>query len=574
MGSHRKQAVCALLFSIFLFHLCLLWPKHRLFAFALSLLVLFALWFAFECISKGGSVLDAILRRNRTLFKKDANTTKNNRFCEQVDLSIVANTRLLWSWSAFFAICGLIEVIPSIIALLSFQCTAIVILVFLALTALHLSSRVARAGKIYHFGILTARREEQEIQVLRPILFKLVQLVFVGPLIALVFGLIWFVRWGAIKLFDIFFLHRFLHLRDSFGLWANVLVFPLTLLVAKFGCRILLGLLPERISLWLSLLVNTVFSKIRNWSRSKQAVVRRKAGLLAAVVPLLFVVGELFLFHIVVFPAANHMTPDFQEETDASAHAVNQCHYSSICRRDNNESAPSCLSPHNFNRDIPHSSLSKNNILDRGRSNSSNDECVALAQFAHTPRTPLIVRSESSMRSYPLIASSINQEMDRKLAVADLSSVYAEEMIATWRDRENDELVRNFAVQHLERYARECVVRGTWNPDASDAADVRAALEEAVLETGTSVGGAALLALARLSEIDPHVDRTRLGARASALVSAPSAPAANRASAAQVCGLLRVRSALPALRSLSSDSSAPTPLRLAAQHAAEEIEGR
>lgn len=177
------------------------------------------------------------------------------------------------------------------------------------------------------------------------------------------------------------------------------------------------------------------------------------------------------------------------------------------------------------------------------------------------------------MRSYPLIASSINQEMDRKLAVADLSSVYAEEMIATWRDRENDELVRNFAVQHLERYARECVVRGTWNPDASDAADVRAALEEAVLETGTSVGGAALLALARLSEIDPHVDRTRLGARASSLVSNSSIPAANRASAAQVCGLLRVRSALPALRSLASDPSVPTPLRLAASHAVKEIEG-
>lgn len=191
------------------------------------------------------------------------------------------------------------------------------------------------------------------------------------------------------------------------------------------------------------------------------------------------------------------------------------------------------------------------------------------------PRFPLkeivSVDSDNSPRImvFPsLLASDTNQEMDRKLAAADLSPAYAEEMIATWRDRENDELVRNFAVQHLERYARECVVRGTWDPDSSDAADVRAALEEAVLETGTSVGGAALLALARLSEIDPHVDRTRLGARASSLVSNSSIPAANRVSAAQVCGLLRVRSALPALRSLSSDSSAPTPLRLAAAHAA------
>ena len=163
--------------------------------------------------------------------------------------------------------------------------------------------------------------------------------------------------------------------------------------------------------------------------------------------------------------------------------------------------------------------------------------------------------------------------MDRKLAAADLSSAYADEMIATWRDRTNHEFVRNFAVQHLERYARECVVRGTWDPASADAADVRAALEEAVLETGTSVGGAALLALARLSEIDPNVDRTRLGARASSLVSDVSVPSANRVSAAQVCGLLRVRSALPALRALSSDPSVPTPLRLAASHAVKEIEG-
>lgn len=189
------------------------------------------------------------------------------------------------------------------------------------------------------------------------------------------------------------------------------------------------------------------------------------------------------------------------------------------------------------------------------------------------PQMPSISSSEDSLNPSQR-ASNANQEMDRKLAAADLLPTYAEEMIATWRDRENDELVRNFAVQHLERYARECVVRGTWDPDSPDATGIRAALEEAVLETGTSVGGAALLALARLSEIDPDVDRARLGARAASLVSNASIPAANRASAAQVCGLLRVRSALPALRSLSSDLSTPTPLRLAAQHAAEEIEGR
>lgn len=79
------------------------------------------------------------------------------------------------------------------------------------------------------------------------------------------------------------------------------------------------------------------------------------------------------------------------------------------------------------------------------------------------PKIQLIDSSETIAEncSPPLLASNANQEMDRKLADADLSSAYAEEMIATWRDRTNHELVRNFAVQHLERYVRECVVRGT-----------------------------------------------------------------------------------------------------------------
>jgi len=158
--------------------------------------------------------------------------------------------------------------------------------------------------------------------------------------------------------------------------------------------------------------------------------------------------------------------------------------------------------------------------------------------------------------------------MDRKLAAADLSPAYAAEMIATWRDRTNHELVRNFAVQHLERYARECVVRGTWDPDLEEAEKVRAALENAALEVDNSIGGTAMLALARLSEIDPHVDRRRLSSRSASLVANPSARLSTRIAAAQLCGLLRVRSALPDLRSLASDPSVPTPLRLAADHAA------
>jgi hypothetical protein len=170
--------------------------------------------------------------------------------------------------------------------------------------------------------------------------------------------------------------------------------------------------------------------------------------------------------------------------------------------------------------------------------------------------------------------SDVNDEMDRELELDEVAEDFGERMEALFRDKGADEMVRNFAVQHLERFAQERTVRGTWDVDAKEAATVRAALEDAALEVDNSIGGTAMLALARLSEIDPHVDRRRLSFRSASLVANPSARLSTRIAAAQLCGLLRVRSALPALRSLSSDSSVPTPLRLAAQHAAEEIEGR
>ena len=165
--------------------------------------------------------------------------------------------------------------------------------------------------------------------------------------------------------------------------------------------------------------------------------------------------------------------------------------------------------------------------------------------------------------------SAVNNAMDRELEAAEMPADFGERMEALFRDKSVDEMV-----QHLERFAQERTIRGTWDVDAKEAATVRAALEDAALEVDNSIGGTAMLALARLSEIDPHVDRRRLSFRSASLVSNPSTRLSTRIAAAQLCGLLRVRSVLPALRSLASDPSAPTPLRLAAQHAAEEIEGR
>ena len=164
--------------------------------------------------------------------------------------------------------------------------------------------------------------------------------------------------------------------------------------------------------------------------------------------------------------------------------------------------------------------------------------------------------------------SFFNDLLDRELEADDIAEDFGCRMEGLFRDKGADEMVRNFAVQHLERFAQERTVRGTWDVDSEEAAAIRAALEDAALEVDNSIGGTAMLALARLSEIDPHVDLRRLSSRSSSLVASPSARLSTRIAAAQLCGLLRVRSALPALRSLASDPAALTPLRLAARYAA------
>ena len=158
-------------------------------------------------------------------------------------------------------------------------------------------------------------------------------------------------------------------------------------------------------------------------------------------------------------------------------------------------------------------------------------------------------------------ASSANDAMDAELEADEIPTDYGVRMEALFRDMAVDETVRNFAVQHLERFAQERTVRGTWDVSSAEAGAVRKALRDASLETWNSIGGTAMLALARLSEIDKNVDAGELGARAAALVADSSAPVSVRLASAQICGILCHDGARPALRSVADDVSLPLPLR-------------
>lgn len=173
--------------------------------------------------------------------------------------------------------------------------------------------------------------------------------------------------------------------------------------------------------------------------------------------------------------------------------------------------------------------------------------------------------------SAPELASEKNQEMDRMLGRRTIPADYAATMRALHGDSKQDDLTRNFAVQHLGLHVQELLRRGTYDPNTPEAAQVRATLDAAARETTSSVAGPAFLALADLAAVDPHVDAAALDARLAACAGDASAHVPTRVIAVQLCGTRRVRAAIPALEAILADSSAGTVLKLSARRAREEM---
>ena len=166
----------------------------------------------------------------------------------------------------------------------------------------------------------------------------------------------------------------------------------------------------------------------------------------------------------------------------------------------------------------------------------------------------------------PSVASLKNQVMDKLLEQQSLPADYGAEMIGLYRNRANDELLRNFAVQHLELYAGTLAVRGGYDAASDQALKIRSALDAASRETDSSIGGAALLGLERLSRLDAKIDRSALATRAAACAANASSDLQTRIAAIQVCGEMRIKTSAATLRALADDPAANTVLRLSARH--------
>lgn len=164
-------------------------------------------------------------------------------------------------------------------------------------------------------------------------------------------------------------------------------------------------------------------------------------------------------------------------------------------------------------------------------------------------------------------ASEKNQLMDALLNQPTIPADYGATMIALFRDRAQDVVTRDFAVQHIGLYAQALNRRGRYDPDSRDAKDCRAALFDAADETSTIVAAAAFRALSSIAGFDYRIDAGRLDSMIAASVSDASFAPAVRVMAAQLCGERRIISAKDGLVRIVGNPAESTALRRAASWA-------
>ena len=165
------------------------------------------------------------------------------------------------------------------------------------------------------------------------------------------------------------------------------------------------------------------------------------------------------------------------------------------------------------------------------------------------------------------MASDKNQLMDALLNQPEIPADYGETMVSLCRDKSQDVLTRDFAVQHIGLYAQALSRRGAYNPKSAEAMSLHGALFAAAGETRTVVAAAAFRALSDMSAFDVQIDTRRLDSTLVACAGDAFATPAARSMAVQLCGERRVKSARPALERILTSPDSPEILRRSASRA-------
>ena len=116
-----------------------------------------------------------------------------------------------------------------------------------------------------------------------------------------------------------------------------------------------------------------------------------------------------------------------------------------------------------------------------------------------------------------------------------------------YHDRGQDEVLRDYAIQHLATYYEQLGTATSIDPQARQGAEtqVQGILWEALSEIDSSIAGTALLGLTRLSDGRPEIDQKQVAAAALQLAGDAATGELTRITALQVCARLDVTNALP-----------------------------
>lgn len=132
---------------------------------------------------------------------------------------------------------------------------------------------------------------------------------------------------------------------------------------------------------------------------------------------------------------------------------------------------------------------------------------------------------------------------------ADVTGV----LVALFRNPAQDAVVRDYAIQHL----------GAWFQAGHDQTEIAEVLWSALAETDSSIAGTALLALNRLAEEHPNLDKQAIGNTALDLATNEHVSNLTRITALQIAAQLGVRKALAVAKQLALDER-DVPLQISA----------
>lgn len=150
-----------------------------------------------------------------------------------------------------------------------------------------------------------------------------------------------------------------------------------------------------------------------------------------------------------------------------------------------------------------------------------------------------------------------NDLLDKLIAQKSMPPGLGEQIVEMYRNKGNDQLWRDYCVQHMTLYHWARWPDGKAPRDDKEAEAIRAALWEAVEETDGTIAATALLGLERLSRTDKLIDRARVESKALIYAGGASYPSITRTTALQVCAEMGLKEILPAARLVARDAKEP-----------------